>query len=165
MNKTIASLALALLFVVQGAALSPHHHKAKASKHTAKHALRQHKEITGRLPSVVDLRTHKHKRRVVALDQGNMPVIANVSPVYLQQGNPPGTAITASGGFLYVVVGQRLYKVSEKTMKTVQVSTLAKLEAQAASMSHDENPLRLASHPTRHKQPRRKHKPEPAAAG
>ena len=57
---------------------------------------------------------------------GPGPVIATVSPVYLPQGNSSGTAITASGGYLYVVEGHKLYKVNERTLKTVQVSTLVK---------------------------------------
>lgn len=88
---------------------------------------------------VLDLR--RSKRRSAAKAQARSepaslqtPVIA--SPIYLPQANSPGTAITASSGFLYVVVGQKLYKVNEKSLKTVQVAQLGSMiEPGTASMT------------------------------
>jgi len=57
-----------------------------------------------------------------AVDHLTAPVIA--SPIYVPQADGSGAAITESRGFLYVVVGKRLYKVDEKTLRTVQTSEL-----------------------------------------
>jgi hypothetical protein len=77
---------------------------------------------------VLDLRKKKKKKHAVAqqpmVTGSTMPVFA--SPIYLPQPSAPGTAITASNGFLYIVAGQKLYKVSEKTLKTMQVSVLGR---------------------------------------
>ncbi|HVT13390.1 MAG TPA: hypothetical protein VHE55_14075 [Fimbriimonadaceae bacterium] len=100
--------------------------KSSPKKHShAKPA--QHSEISGKLPKrkVLDLRRHKTAEPEEA---PSIPVIA--SPIYLPQAGTNGTAITASNGYLYVVVGERLYKVNEKTLKTVQVSALGNREVE-----------------------------------
>jgi hypothetical protein len=114
MNKIISSLALALFTVAiyaqdpPGCAKTTTHKHLKAQKSEAK-AKRQ----------VLDLRSKKHRTQETG---AFMPVIA--SPIYVPQGNDSSTAITASGGYLYVVQNNTIFKVSEKTLQTVQVATL-----------------------------------------
>jgi len=73
------------------------------------------------------------------------PVIA--SPIYLPQpGQGSAAAITESRGYLYVVVGQRLYKVDEKTLRTVQTSPLGlREERETKSAASPKKRKRLAS--------------------
>ena len=75
---------------------------------------------------VLDLRTHK-------ATSGTSPFIA--SPIYIPQTAPVATAITASDGFLYVVSGDRLYKISQKSLKTIQVATLGRQPIEPVSRS------------------------------
>src|ERR1044072_4194375 len=64
-------------------------------------------------------------------DDRAVPLIA--SPIYLPQSSSgANTAITASNGYLYVVVGSKLYKVNEKTMRTVDVTTLSTQSAKTS---------------------------------
>jgi hypothetical protein len=133
MNNRFVSFALALSCAAIVCALPQEPPGCVTKTHMRKHLVAvsdQRSEISGKLPKrkLLDLRTKKKKRRhkaVPPVDNSDQmtPVIA--SPIYLPQSPAAtGTAITASGGFLYVVVGQRLYKVSEKTLKTIQVSQL-----------------------------------------
>ncbi len=126
MNLRILSLALAFACasLLVAHAQEPPGCSVKSSH--KKHAKAvQHSEISGKLPKrkVLDLRRHKTAEPE---EPQAIPVIA--SPIYLPQAGTTGTAITASNGYLYVVVGERLYKVNEKTLKTVQVSQLGNRE-------------------------------------
>lgn len=103
-----------------------------SKSHTKKQlraAAEQKSEISGKLPRRDTAKTRKHKAATEDTERsGSLPFIA--SPIYLPStGSGPGTAITASNGYLYVVVGQKLYKVSEKTLRTVQISALSKVDS------------------------------------
>jgi hypothetical protein len=72
---------------------------------------------------VLDLR--KNTKRPAKREASEyFPVIA--SPIFVPQ-ESAGTAMTASNGFLYILSDGRLYKVSEKTLKTIQVATISRL--------------------------------------
>lgn len=129
------SLALACAYSLCATAQEP---PGCSVKRTRSHLLAespQKSEITGKLPKrrVLDLR--KKKKTIARQSDGEsqMPIIA--SPIYLPQASDSGTAITASNGYLYVVVGETLYKVNEKSLKTVQVSRLSRSPIKSASSS------------------------------
>ncbi|HTQ09661.1 MAG TPA: hypothetical protein VMI31_06280 [Fimbriimonadaceae bacterium] len=88
-------------------------HSGEHAKHAA---ARRHKT-----------KPRKPRRKTAALegaiDRLSAPVIA--SPIYVPQpGERSAAAITESRGFLYVVVGNKLYKVDETTLRTVKTSEL-----------------------------------------
>jgi hypothetical protein len=135
MNNKLIGLALALACAASLVAQEPPGCVDKT--HTRKQLrTAQKSEIRGKLPKrkVLDLRRKPARKSQSAFESDRMPIIA--SPIYLPQAaGTANAAITASNGYLYVVVGQRLYKVNEKTLKTVQVSTLGRVESSTASDS------------------------------
>lgn len=126
MNKRILGFVLALVSASQLIAVAQE--PPGCAPHSTKKKPRA--QISGKLAKgdVLDLRSKKRSAkhaaatRKAADDPMQSPVIA--SPIFLSQPANSGTAITASNGFLFVVVGQKLYKVNEKSLKTVQVSEL-----------------------------------------
>jgi hypothetical protein len=129
MNNRILSVALVCAFCVAAHAQEPP--GCVANTHTKKQ-LKQHRTISGKLPKrkVLDLRKHHKVTPDKKIDNNVMPVFA--SPIYLPQEGMHGTAITASDGYLFVVVGEKLYKVNQKTLKTVQVSRLGQATLEVA---------------------------------
>jgi hypothetical protein len=129
MNMKLGAIALALV-----ASLAIAQEPPGCRADNSRHGRGQRKtEITGHLTKRSS--PPKRRKKTAESDEGRLsPVIASVSPVYFPQ-NGDGTAITASGGYLFVVVGQKLYKVDEKTLKTVQVSTLGRVSPKTASDS------------------------------
>jgi hypothetical protein len=90
---------------------------------------------------VLDLRSNKTtKRSTPKVSSENYPVIA--SPIFVPQDNGGGgTAITSSNGYLYIVMDKKLYKISERTLKTIQVTQLGR--------SFDEPAVRTSPTPKR----------------
>src|SRR4051812_11383337 len=119
MNNRILSLTLTLLCASSliARAQDPPGCATTAVTHTKKHLLNHKPRLKGRLPKGKPLHQRKrHTTTAVEPDNfgRNMPVIA--SPIYMPQTNGGNAAITASNGYLYVVVGQKLYKVDQATL-------------------------------------------------
>jgi hypothetical protein len=130
MNKRTWATALLLVVAALVVAQEPPGCRSNSSRHGRKHVkapVAQIHEIKGRLPHRPAINRRKAQEITFDPDQAR-PVIATVSPLYIPQPAGSGSAITASKGYLYVVVGQKLYKVDETTLKTVQVSTLGRPE-------------------------------------
>ncbi len=149
MNQRLVSLALGLLGTC--AIALPQEPPGCTDRTTIRKHLRvQSQDSKTRRPAVLDLRRKKHtatkraKTRQVEPALFQNPMVA--TPIYMPQPAPStATAITESRGFLYVVVGQKIYKVDEKTMRTLQVSQLGKLPDNLASSETDKRHKILAS--------------------
>jgi hypothetical protein len=127
MNNRVLSLALTLSCASLLCATAQEPPGCKPGQTTKTHtrkqlraASEQKSEITGKLP--------KRSRRSATRDSDSNTTPFIASPIYLPSTNTGSAAITESNGFLYVVSGQRLYKVNEKTLKTVQVSALGRAD-------------------------------------
>lgn len=126
MNNRFLCLALALACAAPVFAQEPPGCAAKSSTHTKKQlrTVDTPKRLKGTLPKRKTIDLRRNRTKAPESDERLMPFIA--SPVYMPQAaGSGGTAITASNGYLYVVVEHKLYKVNEKTLKTVQVSYLS----------------------------------------
>lgn len=143
MNKSVLSLVLFCVFASLWAQEPPGCSVKSATTRT-KSQLRT--KSGSKTPLKGKLTTSKRtttRSRTSDRDERAVPLIA--SPIYLPQSSSgANTAITASNGYLYVVVGNKLYKVNEKTMRTVEVTTLS-----SAHVSRTSEKEKLASTETK----------------
>lgn len=89
----------------------------------------------------LDLRRSKRPSEPASRNDPMMPLIA--SPVFVPQtAGPAAPAMISSQGYLYVVSGDTLFKVSERTMKVVQSVALRGPIAKTTSASLRRDPVR-----------------------